>query len=585
MDRGLNDRSVTLRIGIMCYGTIFPSWQAWAIRYLLQVPGVEIALLIEDVTDGPPIKANLETHPVADNYPAAPASSVAQLKAFYWRLRERSCLWKLPKKVLWRLYLRLSNKLNAPQCDAHADLSPELQGVPVRKCSVMRRGYSEYFLNEDVEAIRACNLDVILRFAFNIVRGEILDTATHGVWSFHHDDHMKYRGSPPGFWEIYQDDPWSGAILQRLTDKLDDGVVIHHDKFKTCKHSYSANRNQLYMGTAKWPAVACRAIIAGVEASRIFMQLPASKAPIYRAPDNVQMLIYLARLFLRKLNKSTAELVKRKRGDDLNWHVGIIPEPVDQLLFRNTPLDVKWLKQAPGTFLADPFLLNKDGINYLFVEEYFHKTGKGHLSVIETQDFEVFSSPKIVLDRPFHLSYPCVFEYQGSYYCVPEQHQSGKVVLYEIQAFPYGWVERATLLADCPGVDPTLFEHDGRWWMFLTRQDQGDESALMLYHAESPFGPWSAHPGNPVSTARYRLRPAGPLFYWRGRFIRPAQNGTQRYGGSLVLHEILTITPTEYQERYFDEISPRPYWPTPDGLHTLVEAGSRCVIDANRVIH
>jgi hypothetical protein len=51
-----------------------------------------------------------------------------------------------------------------------------------------------------------------------------------------------------------------------------------------------------------------------------------------------------------------------------------------------------------------------------------------------------------------------------------------------------------------------------------------------------------------------------------------------------VLYEILTITPTEYQERYFDEMMPRPYWPTPDGLHTFVEAGTRCVTDANRVI-
>ena len=36
------------------------------------------------------------------------------------------------------------------------------------------------------------------------LRGEI---ARHGVWSYHHGDNRFYRGGPPGFWEVMEDQP------------------------------------------------------------------------------------------------------------------------------------------------------------------------------------------------------------------------------------------------------------------------------------------------------------------------------------------------------------------------------------------
>jgi len=65
------------------------------------------------------------------------------------------------------------------------------------ECAVMKRGrYSEYFTDEDIERIRAFKLDFLVKFGFGITRGAILDVARYGVWSFHHDDEARYRGSP-----------------------------------------------------------------------------------------------------------------------------------------------------------------------------------------------------------------------------------------------------------------------------------------------------------------------------------------------------------------------------------------------------
>src|SRR5690606_18407971 len=144
------------------------------------------------------------------------------------------------------------------------DASAYFKGVPVITCSTILKGkFSQYFKEEDIKLIKERKLDFILRFGFNIIRGEILQAASYGVWSFHHDDPLKYRGGPPGFWEIYNHDYANGAILQRLTDTLDSGIVLKKGYFKTRLYSYQKNIESLYSGSADWPALVCKDILSG----------------------------------------------------------------------------------------------------------------------------------------------------------------------------------------------------------------------------------------------------------------------------------------------------------------------------------
>jgi hypothetical protein len=79
----------------------------------------------------------------------------------------------------------------------------DCRAVSVLACDGSRRGgFSEYFSASDTEISRGQELDFILRFAFGIVRGEILLVPRYGVWSFHHDDEMRYRGGSPAFWWV-----------------------------------------------------------------------------------------------------------------------------------------------------------------------------------------------------------------------------------------------------------------------------------------------------------------------------------------------------------------------------------------------
>jgi len=226
----------------------------------------------------------------------------------------------------------------------------------------------------------------------------------------------------------------------------------------------------------------------------------------------------------------------------------------------------------------------KDQSFYIFFEDFNYETRKARISVVETDNCVNFSKPRVVLDRPYHLSYPYIFGHDGSYYCAPEQYQSGEVALYEAKNFPEGWVKRTVLLSDFPGVDPTLFQHDGRWWLFLTRQDADPWSNLYVFYSDDLLGPWKAHAQNPVKHDPRNARPGGYPFVLDGALLRPVQNCSRTYGGSLMLCRITSLSEDRFAEEVVAELEPKAEWPYSAGMHTISAAGDVTVIDAKRFL-
>jgi hypothetical protein len=167
------------------HGKQFAAWEAECLDRLVSLGNTRLALL------------------VVDKRAEAPRVRPGPVR------RVRSLLRS--ERILWFLYERLlvNGRVKALE---PVDWSARLQGVAVLECDVSRRGRcSEYFSVSDIDIMRGHDLDFILRFAFGIVRGEILQVPRYGIWSFHHDDEMRYRGGPAAFWEIYRGDPQTGA--------------------------------------------------------------------------------------------------------------------------------------------------------------------------------------------------------------------------------------------------------------------------------------------------------------------------------------------------------------------------------------
>ena len=236
-------------------------------------------------------------------------------------------------------------------------------------------------------------------------------------------------------------------------------------------------------------------------------------------------------------------------------------------------------------FWADPFVVADGDRAWIFVEELAYPVKRGFISVLEVRRDGTWSAPRPVLERPYHLSYPCVFRSDGEWLMVPETSANRTIELYRSTDFPYRWELDTVLMRDIRAVDATIFEAHGRWWMYSATagSDHGkDFDRLWLHHAPSPRGPWSPHRLNPLFRDAVGGRPAGRPFVRDGRLLRAAQIGTPWYGYAMQLREIVTLTPDAWEER---EVSIfRPDWARGlDGTHTLNADGDVTVIDGLRM--
>ena len=219
---------------------------------------------------------------------------------------------------------------------------------------------------------------------------------------------------------------------------------------------------------------------------------------------------------------------------------------------------LRYLIPPQDRFWADPFAVEYQGRYFIFFEELLYRTRKGRLAAIEVVEDAEPGDAQVVLERPYHLSYPFIFDWEGALYMIPETAQHRTVVVYRCDAFPHRWRLHKVLLDNVNAVDATLWRGDDRWWMFVNIAEPGVDNTdeLHLYWSRAPLGPWAAHPGNPVISDVRGARPAGPLFSRGGRLYRPSQDCSRSYGHSVLINRVETLDEHEYRETAIDRIAP-----------------------------
>lgn len=261
-----------------------------------------------------------------------------------------------------------------------------------------------------------------------------------------------------------------------------------------------------------------------------------------------------AQLIARKAARSVS-LRLSSRGREGRWFVAIKNNP-DQFRARQdrfVPAGFRDVPSPGGSQFADPFVVEDQGRNWLFVEEIPVGTAKGRLAVMEMDDGG-FSAPATILDQPYHLSYPCVFRDRGEFFMLPETSANNTVELYRATRFPFEWKLEKVLRSDVRVVDTTPLLLDGIWYFLTTSAHHGYET--FLFWSKSLDGEWHYHPGNPICSDVRRARGAGPLFHCQGALIRPAQDCSVRYGYAMALNRVLKISPTDYEEELIEVIYP-----------------------------
>jgi hypothetical protein len=207
---------------------------------------------------------------------------------------------------------------------------------------------------------------------------------------------------------------------------------------------------------------------------------------------------------------------------------------------------------VPAKFVADPFLIKEGETWNLFFEVYNNNTKQGDLAVATSSNTWTWKYEKLIIDEPFHLSYPYVFKAEDGYYLIPESFEDNSIRLYKADDFPTKWSYVKTLVEGRDYVDNSIVFYDNKWWLFssVTSNDK-----LYLHYADSLTGPWKEHPQSPIVVNDvHKARPSGRLLVYDGKLYRFTMDLDPPVGTHQVMaYKITEITPTSYSEKLAQE--------------------------------
>lgn len=256
------------------------------------------------------------------------------------------------------------------------------------------------------------------------------------------------------------------------------------------------------------------------------------------------------------------------------WSIGIYAgrSPLELVpAARNPVLTAADVSDVDAYYVADPFMLRMQETWYMYFEVLLRESRRGIISFATSQDGLNWKYQDVVLDEPFHLSYPHVFTWEQSVYMIPESLGAETIRLYRAASFPNRFEPVADLIKG-KWADPTIFFHQGVWWL-LACSTPYENRTLHLFSAEQPTGPWREHPHSPiVADDQHRARPGGRVRHIGNNLVRFAQDCVPRYGTQLRAIDIVELGQTRYREREYEQnpvLKPSPEGWNSIGMHHM----------------
>jgi len=240
---------------------------------------------------------------------------------------------------------------------------------------------------------------------------------------------------------------------------------------------------------------------------------------------------------------------KRRREDHFVVKLWQLPERRETLI--------------PGPadgYYADPFITRRDGKLWLFMEEFIYPKDRGFLTVVGLdEDLRVTSTEPVdfvpgyaALDS--HASFPCIFEFEGESYMIPETHERRAIDLYVCDRWPGRWRLRRRLRFGVDAADSMLVQEGGLWYLITSVQGDAPNRHIEIHYTDDllngrltphPVNTQNVYGGNTNGTGRnagfIQRQPDGTL-------IRLMQDSPNYYGEGTRPMRITALTPTEFRE-------------------------------------
>lgn len=464
-------------------------------------------------------------------------SSYAEASALAFA--DRASNTPMPANKQYELQFNLDRKLFHPDPDPRklSDIRMVLHNTQILGVN----------LHERLSHLKSMRIDILLNLSLEDMPKSLFNVARFGIWSLRCNGMRVTAGSEIGWLEILNDIPvmHCGIEIQREeATQVFAGSVIATDP-----SSISLNQKSFFWRASQVVPRAFRHLHTRGEQKFFAQTQPVTTAEKASLPTTAQSTALAQKQALqisenrlrRHITSQPWALMAGKcaEGGSFDWN---------RLSLKVPPR---------GAFWATPFILKKQGKTYLFFEEYFYKTGLGRISYVTVADNGDIGESQVALERPYHLSYPFIFEYRGEFYMIPETPQNRAVEVYRCTRFPDQWEFHMTLMPDVQAVGATLIEYSMRWWMFVNIAGKGGstQDELHLFYSDDPLSTnWTPHPMNPIVSDVRFAQPAGRIFRREGGLVRPSQDCSPRYGYAVNLNRITKITVYEYEEELIERI-------------------------------
>lgn len=263
-----------------------------------------------------------------------------------------------------------------------------------------------------------------------------------------------------------------------------------------------------------------------------------------------------------------------------NCLINEIDEQIDNI-------KLKYIKPSVYYWYADPMIAIINGEYYVFTEAFHRIKEKGVIAVSKLKRGKL-SKPKIVLEEPFHLSFPNVFSYKGKYYMIPESSADNSILIYEMLDSPYEWKLFKRIKTEKSYVDIAVgFDENEEPVLFLSEENEENKliDKLCVYmFSDFPNGDFLNSEPIYETDFSYCDRNAGTICTIDQKQYRFSQiNEPHFYGKSIKIHEIKQMSSSQYTENTVGQITAdrfkAPNGFESKGTHTYNSVGSLEVID------
>ena len=432
------------------------------------------------------------------------------------------------------------------------------------------------------------SLDIVVNAAGRGALPCLMSMATRGVWWFDHDGHVPWGRGTSGCFEVLEGESVTTSRL--LGCQQDDDVTVLR-VVRTATHPLFASQNRMEMMWKGIPVLVqklrelhirgCASVEDGAAVGPVS---DPGETGSHLGPNAIRLSLQAARHSRRAMRYVLLRLFKRER-----WQLvrGVLESDTsdDAQSMRFRPESI--VQPPKGRSWADPHILPDSDGELVMVEEYVNsarRSGRrGRIVLLRIGPSGAVSEARTVLERDGHLSYPCVFRFEDQLFLVPESGAESTVDVFRCRDYPWRWEFVGHAMSGVAAFDSTVFEHQGRWWLFSAVADHSwltPNDMLYAFSTSDPsHGPWVPHPMNPIVVDARCARPAGPFFRRDGRLYRPGQDCSRGYGSGIRISEVTELTPTRFSERHVDCVEP--VWTTEIvATHSLVSSGSTAFVDA-----